>query len=408
MFVLKRIKFLRIFALRINSLGFKLTLVDKFTSMKKYLFAAICALATSQLFAQSCIDSSLIDVSAICPTVYIPTCGCDSVLYGNPCEAKNYGGVTSYRLGFCGADTFCSANFNTMIHQDSVFFTNTSTAVDSINWFHYDFGNGDTSNLSNPLEIFHYSVDTSFIVCLTIYTQSGCLNQFCRYMRIAASAPDSCSANFTYTDSANQVQFHDSSIFGAGGIVFYSWNFGDSSTSSVANPLHNYTYTGSHFPCLTIQVVTGVDTCRQTICKEVITSSLPCIDSARIDRSQYCPNVNPVCGCDSITYTNSCYAEYYHGITSWHDGPCYAGIFSQPFNNQNIIVFPNPTSDYAYLQSIVASEMWYSVYDIRGNAVFGESKYSLTGIDLASLQAGIYFIRIKMNDSFSYLKLVKK
>jgi PKD repeat protein len=377
-------------------------------TMKKYLFAVTCFLASSQLFAQSCIDSSLIDLSAICPTVFIPTCGCDSVVYSNPCEALHYGGVTSYRLGLCGSDTFCASNFNAMIQQDSVFFINTSTALDSINWFHYDFGNGDTSNSPNPLEIFHYSVDTSFIVCLTIYTQSGCLNQFCRYLRIPASLPDSCFANFTYSDSANHVQFYDASIFGVSGIVFYSWNFGDSTTSSVANPTHNYTFIGSHFPCLTIKVVTGVDTCQQTICKEVITSSPPCIDAARIDSTQYCPNVNPVCGCDSITYTNSCYAEHYHGITSWHDGPCYAGVLNQSFSYQNIIIFPNPTNDYAYMQSTAASDMWYSVYDIRGNAVLGELKYSLAGIDLTSLKVGIYFVRIKINDTFSYLKLVKK
>ena len=60
------------------------------------------------------------------------------------------------------------------------------------------------------------------------------------------------------------------------------------------------------------------------------------------------------------------------------------------------------------MQSTATSDMWYSVFDIRGNVVLGESKYSLAGIDLTSLKAGIYFVRIKMNDTFSYLKLVKK
>ena len=390
-----------------NSLRFKLTLIEKFMIMKKYLLAIICCFASFQFYAQSCIDSSLIDTTAICPLVYIPTCGCDSILYNNPCVAKNYGGVTSYHLGICGADTFCSANFNLIIQHDSVLFTNTSTAVDSINWFHYDFGNGDTANTANPLETFHYVVDTSFTVCLTIHTQSGCMNQFCRYMRIAASSPDTCIVNFSYNDSFNQVQFYDSSTVGAGSVVFYRWNFGDSTNSSLANPLHHYLFAGAHFPCLTIIVVVGPDTCRQTICKEVITSSPSCIDSSLIDLSQYCPNVNPVCGCDSVTYTNSCYAEYYHGITSWHDGPCYAGILTSPYKNQNVIIFPNPTYNDVYLKSLTVGEIIYSVYDIRGIKVLNEAKYDIKGIDMSNLYAGIYFVRINMNGVFNYLKLVK-
>jgi len=46
--------------------------------------------------AQDCIDDDAINPDCLCSFLYEPVCGCDGVLYNNPCEASECYGVTSY------------------------------------------------------------------------------------------------------------------------------------------------------------------------------------------------------------------------------------------------------------------------------------------------------------------------
>ena len=48
-----------------------------------------------------------------------------------------------------------------------------------------------------------------------------------------------------------------------------------------------------------------------------------CIDESLIDITSVCLEIyDPVCGCNGITYPNSCYAITFNGIKSFTKGAC--------------------------------------------------------------------------------------
>jgi PKD repeat protein len=218
-------------------------------------------------------------------------------------------------------------------------FTDTSTVSGTSTYF-WDFGDGNFSSLQDPTHI--YLSTGTYTVCLTVTDSCG-TDSTCTSITV-----DNCvnpSANFTSTDNGNgNVSFLDASTATAGSTFW--WDFGDGNFSALQDPTNNYLANGTYTVCLTITDSCGTDST-----------------------------------CQDITISGLSINEHY--------------------NNQNVIVFPNPFTDHTVIQMENGNGNYtVELYDITGRMVRSESyknTNSLT-INRKSLEVGTYLFRIVQNN----------
>jgi PKD repeat protein len=75
-----------------------------------------------------------------------------------------------------------TAGYNSSVVGGTASFTDISVSTGTIVSWHWDFGNGDTSNVQNPVYI--YTTVNSYSVCLTITDNNGCTNTTCRQVAV--------------------------------------------------------------------------------------------------------------------------------------------------------------------------------------------------------------------------------
>ncbi len=81
----------------------------------------------------------------------------------------------------------------------------------------------------------------------------------------------------------------------------------------------------------------------------------------------------------------------------------------------NLVLFPNPSSDIIYIQSKVpfskVEEYTYELFDLIGNKIMQgalEFKDNTTSIHLETLNKGIYVLRLYNNNEYKTFKLIKE
>ena len=124
-----------------------------------------------------------------------------------------------------------------------------TTSVDSIiSWF-WDFGDGGTSTTQNPT--YSYNSSGTFNVTLTVTTDEGCVNDTTIISAVTTYLDP--IANFTADLLITDLQFPTITFtdLSVGGVSI-TWDFGDGDTSSVSNPVHTYQDTGTYVVTITV------------------------------------------------------------------------------------------------------------------------------------------------------------
>jgi len=117
----------------------------------------------------------------------------------------------------------------------------------------WDFGDGTTSDSANPMHIF--VKQGKYNVSLKITGTNSCISSISNIQKIGLAG--SCTAMITDTNvSFNSIHFFSN----VQGLVplNYLWNFGDGSTSTLADPTHSYSIIGS-YP-VQLRVISANDT----------------------------------------------------------------------------------------------------------------------------------------------------
>jgi PKD repeat protein len=168
---------------------------------------------------------------------------CDSVVIGN-------GGT-------------CVASFRSYNSSSCSFsFGDSSYAAAGISSRQWDFGDGSTSTAANPSHA--YATSGAYWVCLTIVGNDSCTSTFCD--SVYCGLPPSCNANFTTQVGPSGSQSATFLNASTGGGLSYFWQFGDGTTSSLANPSHTWSTPGTYNVCLTV----SGSGCTDTQCYTVV------------------------------------------------------------------------------------------------------------------------------------------
>jgi PKD repeat protein len=230
--------------------------------------------------------------------------------------------------------------------------------------YNWTFGDGNSSILQSPVNT--YASAGTYNVCLTI-SNGGYSNSICHTINVV-SAANTCMAlfNIAHDTASLDPNAYTVTDLSYGSNLTYLWDFGDTTTSTLQHPIHNYLGAGPYQLCLTVNNGAG---CVQTYC-----DSLFAVDSLHT-------HLQPI----SFTVVDGPPPLVDLGVNALtHNSEIV--ISPNPFNSQTIISF-----------SEEQKHTTIKITDVLGNMVMslevGAGRKEVV-IEKGELSKGIYFVQI--------------
>ncbi|MFH2141445.1 MAG: PKD domain-containing protein [Bacteroidota bacterium] len=214
--------------------------------------------------------------------------------------------------------SYCSGDIDIHFYDSSVVVGNI------ISWL-WDFGDGTTSTLQNPIH--NYNSLGVFDIILTVENQYGCSNTdtFPAYIQLSEVI-----ASFTITEG-DTLCLNQPAQFNNNSGIFCSWDFGDLVLSTLDNPTHAYTSPGNYIVTL---IAAPGDACADT------TSQLVYVEEVISNFTS-----SPTTSCMPITvdyvadqYPNIASYVWHFGDGSTATGPTASNLFSAEGNYSDTLI----------------------------------------------------------------------
>lgn len=223
--------------------------------------------------------------------------------------------------------------------------TNPPGTVASYLW---DFGDGTTSSLANPL---HQYVNAGiYDVSLTITDIGGCTNTIVQndIINYIPYPTPSFSVSSTFGCIGDPFTFNNTSV---GNAVSYLWNFGDGATSTTVSPIHSYSTEGTFSVTLTAFNANGCDSSVTQI--SLINISHPDADFSAFPTFAFCPpllvNFTDLSSTDAISW----YWNFGDGSSSNIENPSHIYTQSGIYSVFLVVTNSNGCTDSIYFPDLI-------------------------------------------------------
>ncbi len=319
----------------------------------------------------------------------------------------------------------CYARFSQTASANVLTFSDVSLGSPT-NWF-WDFGDGDTSHLQNPVH--SYTTVGWYNICLTISDSvTNCNSTDCRY---TYAGETTCFIYFDFerdTLDPNTIYFFDQGWGSTPDI--WTWSFGDGDTSYAVNPTHTFSGPGSYYVCCTITDTSGEcnatdcftlvigdqSTCHANFNDSIITGSTVSFSDASFgtsatsyywdfgifgtssDQNPYmdfqAPGTYYVCLTISDSATN-CNNTYCDSVTIAADTT--TGMQESALQN-NFVIYPNPAKNILFIKNIVSGSENFDLKIFNPMGKLIEQRQvsgDLETIDFSTKAPGLYLVSLQ-------------